>query len=110
MRAYMCGVPREECRSGVKQVDKDSIPAHATPDGAFRCHADHLIRAGFTRLSPREFVNPKTGCVRVLTRPSKFGAPLRLGKRGDKEGGTMSGNRLTFKRGHGQTGGTVASY
>lgn len=113
MRFHMCGTPSHEC-SGAKRIVPwpGDVRAHEDPAAAFKCHKSYLIRLGFTEVGRRELVNPETGAIRVLTKPSRFGAPLRQGKRGG-EGDTASlgkSTRSVFFRTYGGCSGGIGSY
>jgi len=81
----LCGVPDQDC-VGSKYITDQSLPkkCHASRADAFQCMVRHLIKLGFTRVGPREFVNPENGRVRVLSKQSHFGAVLRTGKEGNR--------------------------
>mgnify|MGYP001587424340 CR=1 FL=1 len=84
---HLCGVPHERCKgsrittnAGMK--DKGFRLGHGTPEAAFRCMVNHLVTSGWTRIGSREFAPPGDGPVRVLTKPTRYGATLRSGKGG----------------------------
>lgn len=84
-KMYACGTPDNDCTTtkiGASSGLKKSICAHGSPQKAFACHARHLLRQGFKQLGQREFEDPKTGYIRVLTKKSRFGSRLRGGKEG----------------------------
>ena len=92
---FLCGVPGDQCCGYYSVTNKslgNSVKTHPTAEEAFACHAKHLINQKFIQIGAREFVDPKTGYVRVLTKKSKFGAKLRQGKSGEKS--TSSGRRF----------------
>lgn len=69
-RTWMCGTPG--CHN-----------KHNSSGDSFDCHANHLVKIGFKKLSSREYENPDTGAVRILTKRSRFGAFSPPGKRGE---------------------------
>lgn len=80
---YACGV-HEDCTgergalsSGLQGA---GIRLHDSPESAFACMKASLLRQGYTQLDGRAFSPPDSGEVRILTRPSKFGARLQGGK------------------------------
>jgi hypothetical protein len=82
----MCGVPLLHCTGAQTELDFagqvfDTVKVHGTPQEAFACYAKYLVSVlGYTRIGGREFSPPGGGHVRVLTKPSRFGAPLRRSK------------------------------
>ena len=93
VRRVLCGVPASYCKGAQLLVDKRYMPVHATHSEAFECYAAWLISQGYRRIGSREF-RLGDGPVLVLTKKIRFGAPLRLGKRGEK----ASGSRFTYKK------------
>lgn len=102
---YLCGVPEIHCRGGLTQTDQvlsatqkgKRKKMHESRKAAFKCYTNYLVKIlGFTRVGNREFINPKNGYVRLVTRVSKFGAECRPGK-GEGE----SRSRYMPKRGRG---------
>jgi hypothetical protein len=84
----LCGVDRDLCTGGILKASnglaKDSIKCskvHNDPQSAFECMKQSLLRQGFKQVGTKEFLDPRPGgYIRVLTRPSRFGGTLRLGK------------------------------
>lgn len=100
---YMCGTPRDSCGGSLSQVNASlggKRKIHASPQDAFNCHKNYLISQGYKQIDSRAFSPPDGGPVRVLTKPSRFGAALRNGKEGTRNmsnvkiagGGRRSGN------------------
>ena len=85
---FACGVPRINCSGQLAKVshglDNSQIKTHSTHDGAFACMSAYLIKIGYTRIGGREFSPPDGGPVRVLTKRTRYGAPLRNGKEGNR--------------------------
>ncbi len=106
MRAYLCGVPRESCQGGLKQVNAFLramvFRVHSSPESAFACHKRYLVSRGFVPVGNRELLNPETGAIRVMTKKSRFGGRLRRGKSGEK--GTA---RVMAYKGNTSAGGTI---
>jgi len=102
MLRYLCGTPDHKCGGTTLQVDKRLRKVHASSEDAFACFRRYLISMGYTSVGPRELASPDDGRVLVLTKKSKFGGALRVGKTADK-----SGKRLTFNWVHGHTGGCI---
>lgn len=81
---HACGVPYGQCRgqrihmsSGLKSTGQTQ--AHSTPQSAYTCHKAYLVTQGYVIRDSRTLTAPD-GSVRVLTKPSRFGAKLRGGK------------------------------
>lgn len=103
---HTCGVPRDACSGANSRVNMalgTNRKLHPTPQDAFRCRQRHLVQAGYKQLGPREFQDPATGEVLVLTKPSRFGSAVRNGKEGTRN---MSNVKI---RGGGRRGGNIAS-
>ena len=106
---YACGTPSAHC--GAKKVSVSAgltqtsqSRTHSTPEEAFRCHRAYLIDVeGYKMLDGRALSPPDDGPVRVLTKPSRFGARLRGGK------GSRWMSNVKIK-GDGRRAGNVASY
>lgn len=84
MKRSVCGVPELSCNGGLVTMNagwpNKSAKVHNTPNEAFRCHCKWLRALGFKQIGSREFEDPHSGAVRVLTKPSRFGGVLRMGK------------------------------
>jgi hypothetical protein len=82
--AYMCGVDYALCKGYHTPTNAGlrsrANKVHNSPEEAFKCHALFLMSRGFTKISSREFKDPETGYIRVLTKQSRFGGKLRSGK------------------------------
>lgn len=81
---YVCQTPQSDCDGGKTGTSqglnrKDSMKAHGTPEEAFRCYARYLQSQGYNRLSSREYQRPGEP-IELLTKPCRYGAPLRKGK------------------------------
>lgn len=96
-RRYICGVPDARCSGSYVATHGKGMKVHETSKEAFRCMCRYLLAEGYTQIGPREFAAPDNGPIRVLSKQSKYGAPLRPGK----------GNRWMFPLD--RTGGVVAS-
>lgn len=110
MRLYTCGVPHSHCTGSyvaANQGQNKGIYAHGSTQQAFACHKKYLLNQGFKQIGSKEFVDPESGYVRVLTRPGKFGGVMRGGKSGDK-GGTNK--RVVPKVGKKCKSGFIAIY
>lgn len=80
---HACGVPMEYCTGSNTSVSnglKKSSKIHSSPEDAHKCYGRYLIKEGYKQVGSREYENPKTGYITVLTKKSKFGARLRGGK------------------------------
>lgn len=100
-RYVACGCPSEECNGAKVLLNngwRGAMKAHTSSEEAFKCHSNWLLKQGFKQCGPREFENPVGGYIRVLSKKSHFGSPLRGGKVGDKG---KTGNRLVPRRGCG---------
>jgi hypothetical protein len=103
---HTCGVPKDSCSGTSSRVNMalgTSRKLHPSPEDAFRCRQRYLIKEGYRQLGPRDFQDPNTGEVLVLTKPSRYGAMLRNGKEGTRN---MSNVKI---RGGGRRGGNIAS-
>src|SRR3990170_1147990 len=86
----ICGAPVEHCVGGFARTDQNQlqfnqkgkmVKCHDSHESAFRCYARYLTKImGFKQLGPREFQDPESGYVRVLTKKIRFGSHLRWGK------------------------------
>lgn len=111
MRLYTCGVPKDKCQGFYTPANGGlgkGVYAHGSNQQAFACHKAYLLSLGFKQIGSKEFVDPETGYVRVLTRPGKFGGILRKGKTGEKGGG--AGKRVVPKVGKKSKSGFIAIY
>ena len=104
---HLCGVPTVYCKGTKQQLNSGFAKVHNSPQEAFKCHKNWLVSKGYKKVGEREFLAPESegGGVRVLTKKSRFGCPLRQGKRG--EAGGAKSSRLTFNKA--QTGGGIVS-
>lgn len=88
MRKYLCGVPRQHC-CGSFSVLNAAMPqgtkVHNSTIDAFKCMATYLISQGYKQVGSREFKRGDEPRL-VLTRKSKYGASLRMGKNQDGTG------------------------
>lgn len=103
---HMCGVPKEACSGSDSQVNAGlggRRKMHASPQEAFNCHKHYLLSQGYKQLDSRAFSPPDGGPVRVLNKPSRFGAALRNGKEGTRN---MSNVKIA---GGGRRSGTIVS-
>ncbi len=93
----LCGVPTEFCVGSKYTTDQRLPPkAHGSHDEAFRCCRRYLVGQGWTPIGPRELSSPDGGPVRVLTKKTRFGERLRLGKLGER---FMPEDRIAGNRG-----------
>jgi|SRR6185312_4568566 len=80
---HLCGVPSEHCSGGLAQLSNGlkgrGLRCHAGPVEAFKCHGNYLVKIGYERISSREY-RKEGEPIRVLTKPSRFGAKMRPGK------------------------------
>lgn len=84
---HLCGTPPDHCGGSLGILSAafkaKGTKLHNSPQEAFRCHARYLVQVkGFEKLGPREFRNPDGSGIRVLTKPCRFGSPMRPGKEG----------------------------
>ena len=91
MRRYLCGVPEHKCLGSRTMVnallatDGQSRKTHSLSEDAFHCMVNHLlVDLGYTQIGPREFVRGADEPILVLAKPSRFGAKLRRGKKGQR--------------------------
>jgi hypothetical protein len=84
---YLCGTPTDHCGGSLGILSAafkgKGTRTHNSPQEAMRCHSRYLVRVlGFEKLGAREFRAPDGSGIRVLTKPSHFGAKMRPGKEG----------------------------
>lgn len=86
-RRFLCGVPASECEGTLTRMHLSAgMHTHGSSVDAFKCMKRYLLRHGYTQIGPREFSapptpeNPDGGPIRVLTKKTRYGAPLRPGK------------------------------
>jgi hypothetical protein len=80
----LCGLPPHECRGDATRLSHGlaGLKSHGSAEEAFECYRAWLLRQGYRQVGGREFEPPGRGRVVVLTKKSRFGAPLRGGKEG----------------------------
>lgn len=77
----LCPTPKKFCQGSVSQTSKALAgeKVHGTHEQAFQCYANYLMNIlGYKRIGSREFQGPDG--IEVLTKKSRFGMRLRLGK------------------------------
>lgn len=79
---YVCGTEGSKCSGTLTNLTKmlGTGKTHATAMEAFTCHRSWLVSLGYTPVGSRALAPPGHGPIRVLTKPSRFGAVLRTGK------------------------------
>lgn len=87
-KKYLCPTPQEQCTGRLVSMNNffnytKNAKVHVSPDAAFACYVGYLKSTGHTRVSSREFLRPEGGLL-LLTRRSRFGTALRLGKEGNR--------------------------
>jgi len=85
-RRFVCGTPDAYCSGNITVMTgvKSKSKSHSSSRDAFKCYANYLIKVkGYKRIGSREFINPETGAVLVISKESKHGTPLRSGKGGE---------------------------
>lgn len=96
--AVVCGVPKQHCKgslkrcsAGIKGRDTEGgIMIHGSSAEAFNCYKCFLVKIlGYKQISPREFENPETHRITVLSKKNSFGAVLRRGKAGEQGTGRV---------------------
>jgi hypothetical protein len=105
--AFMCGTPKEHCSGSPGNVNAalgGNRKIHGSSEEAFKCHKQYLIdKMGYTQGDDARALHaPNDGPVRILTKPSRFGAKLRNGKEGTRN---MSSVRIK----NGSRGGIIVS-
>jgi len=87
-RIVMCGTPPEHCTGGKVTTNtflaKSNPRAHRSHEEAYRCYRRYLLKMGYEDIGGRCFRPPDGGPIRMLTKKSRFGASLRLGKLGER--------------------------
>ena len=85
---YLCPTPREHCTGKTTSMNNffnqpKNAKLHGTPSAAFDCYVSFLEKTGHQRLAQREFRRPEGGIL-LLTKRSRFGTKVRLGKEGTR--------------------------
>ena len=88
MNHYLCPTPREFCTGKLTSMNNffnqtKNAKLHGSRDAAFDCFTAYLVRTGHERVAPREYRQPQGGIL-LLSKRSKFGVKLRLGKEGTR--------------------------
>ena len=96
MQKYLCGVPKDRCCGASWNVNKGLHfnRVHDSPVEAFNCHKRYLLSLGYIQIGSREFKDPQDGFIKVLTKKTNFGTPVRRGKVGEN----VAGKRCTFMK------------
>jgi hypothetical protein len=85
---FMCGTPHDKCTGFLAKtnhgLEHTQPRAHGSPEQAFNCAKQYLLRMGFTQIGSRDFSPPDGGPVRTLTKKTRFGGRLRSGKEGQR--------------------------
>lgn len=95
---YACGTPYQHCGGGIGQVSHaliGKVKLHSSPQQAFNCHVKYLISQGYEKVGAREYKAPDGSGIRVLTRKSRFGSPMRPGKAGRNMPPSPKGGLIT---------------
>jgi hypothetical protein len=67
---FVCPVPNAKC-SGTPDKNR-RYTFHGTPEAVRKCQQQYLIKQGYKKLNPREYEDPETGRVLVLSkRPAR---------------------------------------
>ena len=85
---YLCPTPREDCTGKTVSMNNlfhylKNAKVHASPQAAYECYCHYLARTGHEQISQREYRQPKGGIL-ILTKRSRFGTRVRLGKEGNR--------------------------
>ena len=102
-RIVACPTPKEHCTGGKRLTNASmrdkGVRYHQTHGQAYKCYRRYLVRIlGFEDMGNREFRPPDGGPRVMLTKKSRFGASMRLGKEGARwqppgsRGGTIISN------------------
>ena len=87
MKKYVaCGVPMSNCEGASAQLSSSisgKLKVHGSHKQAFKCYEKYLLSLGFKKIGNREYEDPETHVIRVLTKKSRFGGLLRTGKSGE---------------------------
>jgi hypothetical protein len=90
MNKFLCPTPREHCTGKLVSMNNffthhkpQNAKVHGTPQSAFECYCHYLEMTGHVRLSQREYRQPQGGIL-LLTRQTRFGTKVRLGKEGTR--------------------------
>lgn len=79
----LCGTPKSNC-TGSKIFTNSGLGgytiAHSSSKEAFRCFKKYLISLGYEPIGIRELRAPDGSGIKVLSKQSHFGMPLRKGK------------------------------
>jgi len=107
---HLCGTPREHCGGAPATMNAmlkggQTSKAHLTAEQAFACYRNYLVNVkGYTCPDDSRALHPPDGGpVRILTKPTRFGAKMRNGKEGTRNMPHVRGHRA------GSRGGTITS-
>ena len=64
---YICSTPYDKCY-GKNPKSKEKFRMHSTPEQVKACLRNYLLSQGYERLGPREFKNPETGSILLLSK------------------------------------------
>lgn len=85
---FLCPTPQGQCTGKLVSMNNffnmtKNAKVHASPQAAFECYCRHLEKTGHERVSTREYRQPGGGIL-LLTKQSRFGTKVRLGKEGNR--------------------------
>lgn len=88
MNKFLCPTPREHCTGKLVSMNNffnqpKNAKLHGSPQAAFDCYCRYLELTGHERVGQREYRQPQGGIL-LLTRQSRFGTKVRLGKEGTR--------------------------
>ena len=102
-RIVACPTPKDHCTGGKRLTNasmrQKGIRYHQTHNEAYKCYRRYLVVIlGHEDMGNREFRPPGGGPRVMLTKKSRFGTSMRLGKEGGRwqpalhHGGTVISN------------------
>ena len=85
---YLCGTPAAACGASLTKLnnglDGRGIKAHGTREQAYECQRRYLLSQGYTQVGSNAFAAPNGGPILILTKKSRYGGKLRMGKVGSR--------------------------
>lgn len=74
---FVCCTPFEFCK-GKQAKAKEKFRTHGSNEQVLACKRNYLLAQGFTQLSKREFINPVSGCIQVISKKAQRAKPGKV--------------------------------
>ncbi len=85
---FLCGTPAAACGASLVKLnhglDGRGIKAHGTREQAYDCQRRYLLSQGYKQVGSNAFAAPDEGPILVLSKKSRYGGKLRMGKEGTR--------------------------